>query len=146
MKQTTLFRCCQNGYCTRSTCRAQIRSFKRIDGNVYSREPFSSTERFTNPLTDEKHGSFVTFSLTYDNLAVNGHVVKTRSHCFNCNVVGMVAVALTHCPCTRNGRLLHHIKERMRDLRATKFGQSFTASRYAGNLHLVGLSDRYPST
>src|SRR5215813_1008444 len=86
--------------------RAKVRPFERIDRYINFRTYFSyvfgNTKAAADLFSDIEHRRLVSFAFTDHNPAAHGHAVHDFAHGFNGNVIGELAIPLTHCARRRN--------------------------------------------
>ena len=94
--------------------RAEVRAFQGVNGDVNVWEVFGVrvlVEARADLLADEEHGCFVALALADDDATAHRHGVHLLAHRLDRDVVGVLAVALTHRPRGGDGRGLAHAQE-----------------------------------
>ena len=120
MQQPPLLGGRQHGNGVGRTGRAQVGPFERIHGDVdLVEDPAAAVLllRQADFFANVEHGRFIALALTDHNGAVDGHRVHLAAHRLDRNLVGAMAIALSHGVGAGDGGLFGDAKELEREVR-----------------------------
>jgi hypothetical protein len=117
VKETATFGCRQDGQRIRRSSGAQVRAFKRVDGNVDRRKRATRAVGHPDLLTDVEHRRLVALTFADHNRAVDGDRVHFAPHRFHGDLIRLVPVALSHGMSARNRGLLDDAEKVERQIR-----------------------------
>ena len=121
VQQTAAVRGRQHRNRVRRTGRTQVRALERIDGDIDLRQPggrAAAIPRVRQPdlFANVQHRRLVALPLADDNRAVDRHRVHHAPHRLYGDVIGLVAIALSHRVRARDGGLFDDAKKFQREI------------------------------